>query len=127
MDKNCTEAIERAIKEGYIEGIHLKQNKGLTLRGFHKDFEMVVLNGSQIEKVDIDKWLDRVENMKEESPELWKAANRYEFNLLDSTRNTASVKIDLFKGRVHFSTDYTLLYKIGEEWKIVSKVYSIPE
>ncbi|WP_273225350.1 hypothetical protein [Geosporobacter ferrireducens] len=42
-------------KEGYIEGIHRKQDKNLALKGFHKEFEMIVLNNGQIEKVDIDK------------------------------------------------------------------------
>lgn len=81
MKNNFLVAIERAIKEGYIEGIHQRQNKNLVLRGFHKDFEMIVLKNSQIEKVDIDRWLERIEIMKKESPELWKSSTSYKYSL----------------------------------------------
>ncbi|HEX2946338.1 MAG TPA: nuclear transport factor 2 family protein [Clostridia bacterium] len=127
MNENYLNLIETAVKEGYIEGIHRKQDKNQALKGFHRDFEMIVLNKDQIEKVDIDKWLDRIESMKEKSPALWKSPTDYRFSLLDNTDNTAVVKIDVFKGKVHFSTDYMLLYKIEEEWKIVSKIFSVPE
>lgn len=127
MNDGYPELIESVVKEGYIEGIHRRQDKALALKGFHKDFKMLVLNDKQIEQVDIDKWLDRIELLKEKSPELWQASTDYKFKLLDNTCNTAVVKIDVFKGKVHFSTDYMLLYKIEEEWKIVSKIFSLPE
>lgn len=127
MNSNYSKVIEEVVKESYIEGIHQKQDKNLALRGFHKDFEMIVLKNNQIEKVDIDKWLDRIEIMKEKSPELWQTSTDYKFYLLDNTYNTAVVKIDVFKGEIHFSTDYMLLYRVEEEWKIVSKIFSVPK
>jgi len=127
MDDNYLKAIENVVKEGYIEGIHRKQDKNLALKGFHKDFEMIVFNNGQIEKVDLDKWLDRIEAMKKKLPELWQNSTDYTLCILDNTDNTAVVKIDVFKGKVHFSTDYMLLYRIEEEWKIVSKIFSIPK
>lgn len=127
MNGIYSRSIENTVVEGYIDGIHKKQDKNLALKGFHEDFEMIVLNNIQIEKVDIDKWLDRIKVMKEKSPELWQASTDYEFTLLDNTHNTAVVKVDVFKGKVHFATDYMLLYKIEEEWKIVSKIFSVPK
>jgi hypothetical protein len=127
MNINYSKVIESVVKEGYIEGIHQKQDRNLALRGFHKDFNMIVLKNNHIDKVDIDKWLGRIEIMKEESPELWQTPTNYKFYLLDNTDNTAVVKIDVFKGEVHFSTDYMLLYRIEEEWKIVSKIFSVPK
>ena len=94
--------IERAVKEGYIKGIHQKHDKNLALEGFHKDFEMIVLNGNQIEKIDIDKWFDRIEIMKEKSPGIWQAQTKCQFSLLDKTEYTAVVKTDVFKGEVLF-------------------------
>lgn len=124
---NVSTAIENLVRNSYIEGVHQQQNKDLVLKGFHKDFEMLVLNNNQVEKVGIDKWLERVRVMKKESPEFWQAATSYNFSLLDSTDVTASVKIDVFKGSTHFSTDYMLLYKIDGEWKAVSKIFTIPK
>lgn len=126
MNTNVSK-IEQAVKRGYIEGIHKYQDKEIVLEGFHEDFEMIVLSGGEIEKVNIDKWLDRVEGMKAQNPEMWQAETTCSFELLDSTRDTASVKIDVYKGNIHFSTDYMLLYNIGGEWKIVSKIYSVPK
>lgn len=127
MCETMPEYIEKAVKEGYIEGIHRRQDKSKALEGFHEDFTMLVLNGCRIEKVDIDKWLARIDKMKGENPGLWQAETSYRFHLLDCTHNAAAVKVDVYKGDVQFSTDYMLLYRTGDEWKIVSKIFSVPQ
>ena len=126
MVDNDQEAIMKVIEEAYINGIHGNQDLDKIKGGFHQDFAMLVLSNNNIAKVNVDEWLDRIAEMKENSPELWKSRTSYDFELIDITRNAAVAKLDVHKGTVHFSTDYMLLYKFEEGWKIVSKIFTVP-
>ncbi len=87
---------------------------------------MLVLSNNEIDKVNVDEWLKRVAEMKEKDTELWKSETSYGFRLVDVTRNAAVAKLDVYKGTTQFSTDYMLLYKFKEGWKIVSKIFTVP-
>jgi hypothetical protein len=119
------ENIKKVIEESYIDGIHKTQDEKLIGKGFHKDFNMLVLQKNNIEKVDIEGWLKRIEKMKLDNPELWKAKTTCKFILVDVTGNSAVAKLEVYKGEIHFSTDYMLLYKFEEGWEIVSKIYNV--
>lgn len=126
MEISNTEAIRHLIEKAYIQGIHVTQDRALVQSGFHKDFAMLVLQGNTLEKVTVDEWLARVEVMKTENPDLWEAETKHTVELIDVTRNSAVAKLEVYKGAIHFSTDYMLLYKFEEGWRIVSKIYAVP-
>nr|NIN66698.1 hypothetical protein [Anaerolineae bacterium]NIN96827.1 hypothetical protein [Anaerolineae bacterium] len=42
---------------------------------------------------------------------------------MDYCNTAAVIKIEVHKNGQYFSTDYMLLYRFSEGWKIVSKVY----
>jgi len=126
MVDNDKEAIEKVIVEAYINGIHRTQDESKIKSGFHQDFAMLVLNNNNIEKVNVSDWLDRIEKMKKDNPELWQSKTSYDFQLIDITKHAAMAKLNVYKGTTHFSTDYMLLYKFDEGWKIVSKIFTIP-
>ena len=46
-----------------------------------------------------------------------------DYELIDVTENAAIVKLQVYKDSKHFSTDYMLLYKYKDGWKIVSKIF----
>jgi len=119
-------AIKEVVEKAYIRGIHGSQDEETIRSGFHPDFAMLVLQDNTIDKVPIGKWLDRIETMKADNPELWSAKTTHHFVLIDVAGNAAVAKLDVHKGEVHFSTDYMLLYKFEEGWRIVSKVFSVP-
>jgi len=127
MQIETEEIIKKVIEEAYINGIHSTQDENRVKNGFHKDFNMLVLKGNNIDKVDVDEWLKRIEKMKVDNPELWNAKTTYKFVLINATGNSAVAKLDVFKGQTHFSTDYMLLYKFEEGWKIVSKIFNVPQ
>jgi hypothetical protein len=77
-------------------------------------------------KVGLDEWFVRIEELKQQNPELWAASAVSIFHIIDEAGNAAVVKLDVFRGETHFSTDYMLLYKFEAGWKIVSKVFSVP-
>lgn len=126
MVDNDKEVIKKLIEEAYINGIHGNQDLNEIKAGFHQDFAMLVLNNNKIDKVNVNEWLDRIVKMKKDNPDLWKSKTSYDFRLVDVTRNAAMAKLDVYKGAIHFSTDYMLLYKFQEGWRIVSKIFTIP-
>jgi len=127
MQMESEEAIKKVIDGAYINGIHGTQEKKLVKNGFHKDFNMLVLRDNNIDKVDVDEWLKIVEKMKLDNPDLWDSKTEYDFAFVDATGNSAVAKMNVYKGQIHFSTDYMLLYKFEEGWKIVSKIFNVPK
>ncbi len=121
------EAVEKVIVDAYIKGIHGNQDEKPIRNGFHEDFCMYVKAGETVQKVTIKEWLTRIEEMKKQNPELWKGKTTYTFKLIDITGNAACAKIEVYKGNTFFSTDYMLLYKFTDGWKVVSKIFQIPE
>ena len=126
MSNDDIESIKQVVENAYIRGIHGDQDEDEVNSGFHQDFAMLVLNGNALEKVTVNEWLDRVEVMKGENPDLWKAETRHTFELVDVAAAAAVAKLEVYKGATHFSTDYMLLYRFEQGWRIVSKIFSIP-
>ena len=120
------QAIKQVIETAYIQGIHGDQDEETVRSGFHQDFAMLVLRGDDVDKVDVAEWLRRVETMKAENPELWDAETTHRFELVDVAGYAAVAKLDVYKGTTHFSTDYMLLYRFGDGWRIVSKILAVP-
>jgi hypothetical protein len=120
------EAIKQVIERAYIQGIHGNQDEEAVKSGFHRDFAMLVLQDNALEKVMVDAWLARVELMKTENPDLWRAETRHTFELVDVAGYAAVAKLEVYKGTTHFSTDYMLLYRFEEGWRIVSKIFAVP-
>ena len=125
MGNAAKEAVRRVIEEAYIRGIHETQDEATVRRGFHPDFAMLVLQGDEMIKVGLDEWFERIQVLKAENPDLWRAETICEFLLIDVAADAAAVKLDVYKGETFFSTDYMLLYRFAEGWKIVSKVFTI--
>ena len=126
MGNTDKESIKQVIEKAYIQGIHGNQDEELVNSGFHEDFAMLVLRDNAIDKVTVDEWLARVEVMKRENPEMWAAETRFTYDLVDVSGFAAVAKLQVYKGEAHFSTDYMLLYRCEEGWRIVSKIFAIP-
>jgi hypothetical protein len=126
MDNTEKDAIKGVIERAYVEGIHRTQDEATVRGGFHPDFAMLVLQDSVMQRVSVDEWFQRIETLKADSPDLWSSETTHEFRLVDVAGYAAVAVLDVFKGEVHFSTDYLLLYKLDDGWKIVSKVFSVP-
>jgi hypothetical protein len=118
------QAIEQVVMEAYIRGIHGDQDEGRVRSGFHPDFAMLVPKDDDILKVSVGDWLERIEGSKASNPTLWSAETTCDFLIVDATRNAAVVKLDVFKDAKLVFTDYMLLYKFADGWKIVSKVFA---
>ena len=127
LENSEEKAIKQVIEKAYIQGIHGNQDENIVKSGFHQEFNMLVLQENTIEKFAVDEWLKRIEKMKAENPKLWEAETTYDFKLIDVTGYAAVAKLDVYRGEVHFSTDYMFLYKFEEGWRIVSKIFAVPD
>ena len=127
MNANEKKAVEQVVIDAYIRGIHGNQDVKTVRNGFHEDFAMLVPEESgNIRKVSVDAWLDFIENTaKVQNPGLWSSDATYRFDCVDITDHVASVKIQVYRGEKHFSTDYMLLYRFDDGWKIVSKIFKL--
>ena len=124
-NNNDREEIKSIIEKAYIEGIHTTQDESTIKSGFHKEFEMLVYKDNGMEKVTLEMWPKRIEQLKKDNPDLWNKKTRYDSMQINITGYAASVQFDVYKGDTFFSTDYMLLYKFQDGWKIVSKIFTI--
>lgn len=113
-------AVIAVITDAYINGVHAKPDPAAMRRGFHRDFRMLVLTDNTMNVVTLDEWAGRVEKAAA-NPQAARPAIRAEFPQVDITGAAASVRVDLFRDGVLTFTDYLLLYRFADGWKIVSK------
>lgn len=124
LENEDVDKIRGVIEMAYIEGIHTTQDREAVESGFHPDFNMLVLDGDELQKVTVDEWFDRIEGMKADNPDLWRGETEYEFHLIDVTGRAAVAKLEVHKSGMYFSTDYMLLYRFSDGWRIVSKIFT---
>jgi hypothetical protein len=122
---DTVDEIKQVLEKAYIEGIHITQDESTIRDGFHPDFKMLVLNDDEMMHVSVDDWLPRLDEMKQANPEMWGGETTYKWQLVDYHKYAAVIKMMVHKKGEYFSTDYMLLYKFSDGWKIVSKVFSI--
>ena len=115
--------IRQVIERAYIEGIHRDQDDEKVDAGFHSKFRMLVRQGAEIAKVDPGTFLAKVKERRVSDPAFFEGEFTYDFPLIDVEGEAAVARIELFRGEKHLFTDYQLLYKFDDGWKIVSKIY----
>lgn len=116
------ESIKQVITTSYIGGIQNRGSSEDIRKGFHPTFTMLRLIDNQIKPLPIEEWITNIEKSKANNePVPPKAEGK--FVNVDITGNAAVVKLDLFRAGQKTFTDYLVLYKFNEGWKIVSKTY----
>jgi hypothetical protein len=86
---------------------------------------MLFIREGKLEKLPIYNWIQSIEerNAKEPLPPDAKATTSAAYPLTDVTGSVATCKVELSReGKLVF-TDYLLLYKLDDGWKIVGKAF----
>ena len=126
-NKNVVEkekaAIQKVIENAYVKGIHINKDIDAIKKGFHPEFNMLILRDDKIIKFPINKWIESIKQRKEKEPEQPEVTITYKFPLIDVTGNAAVAKIEIYKDSKHIYSDYMSLYKFEDGWKIVNKIY----
>ena len=116
------QAIKAVIEDAYIQGVFIKKDPESMKKGFHPEFNMLILKDGQMTKVPFDQCINIVEESKKNSvPSKVEITHRFSF--IDVTGNSAVAKVEVYKGSTHVFTDYLSLYKFKEGWKIVAKIF----
>jgi opacity protein-like surface antigen len=115
------EAIKKVIQSGYVDGLQNFGDLEVTKKCFYPGF--FITNYNQINHTPIYNWIESVEKTKA-SGNIPARKITVEFEMIDITGYTAMAKIKLLEnGTKLLFTDYLLLYKFAEGWKIVQKTY----
>ena len=115
-------AVVQVITDAYINGVHAKPDAAAMRRGFHPDFRMLVLTDGKMNAVTLDEWAARVEKAAA-NPNAARPAIKAEFPQVEIAGAAASARVEVFRDGKHTFTDYLLLYRFADGWKIVSKTY----
>jgi hypothetical protein len=120
--KSDEELVKHVIHEAYIEGIQNNGSIESIRNGFHPTFAMLRLMENDIKPLPIGEWITAIEKRKSEGT-VSSARTEGKFITVDITGNAAIVKLELYREGKKTFTDYLVLYKFAEGWKIVSKTY----
>ena len=97
-------------------------------RGFHPDFEMLVLRDGKLVKVPLAKWIEGMEarNLKEPPPAASPDAPRAttaKFAAVEIAGSAATCKVEIWRGGKQIFTDFLALYRFEDGWRIVGKTF----
>jgi hypothetical protein len=121
------EEIRQVIDRAYVEGIHTTQDEDSIRAGFDDEFRIYVKGPAGVTPLDVSGWLDRVAGLKAAQPELWRQPTNVVYDAIDIAGDCASVKLTVYKGETYFATDFILLYRLDDGWRMVAKVFTLAE
>ena len=110
--------IEYVIRDSYVDALFRTREPEQMARGFHESFVMQRCSDEgKLSTGSYESWLEELDG------EASNVLVRADVRVLDITGVAASARVDVYKRRVHEYTDYFGLYRTGDGWRIVSKVY----
>lgn len=118
------EAIKQVIQSGYVDGLLNYGDTEPTRKSFHPDFYISGLKDNALTRYPLKEWIPRVEKARADgkTPDM---KFYVKFPIIEITEKAAMVQMDIFDkaSDKQIFTDYLLLYKFDEGWKIVQKIY----
>lgn len=120
---NDNDQIKEVVNKAYIEGIHNGGDLNETRKGFHPGFDLLMLQNNQLNKLPIYNWIESSERARKENLNAQRPKTTVNYVNIDITGTAAVAKIELLREGKLIFTDYLMLYKFEEGWKIVGKTY----
>lgn len=117
------EAVKQIIQTAYIDGIQNGGSIDEIRKGFHPTFTMLRNMENTIKPLTIEEWITNIEKAKKENKTPAPAKAEGKFLSIDVTGTAAVVKLELYRGGKKTFTDYLVLSKFTEGWKIISKSF----
>lgn len=117
------EAVKQVVQSAYIDGIQNRGSVDDIRKGFHPSFTMLRLMDNQIKPLAIEEWITNIEKAKKDNPNPPTSKTEGKFINVDVTGTNAVVKLELYRENKKVFTDYLVLYKFTEGWRIVSKSF----
>jgi hypothetical protein len=117
------EAIQKVIKDAYIDGLCNTGNIEKIKKGFHPGFNLLGVRGNVLNPLPIYNWIEYIKMDKEKGKFPKKDPVSVKFLFVDVTGNAAVAKIAYIQKEKQIYTDYLSLYKFKEGWRLVNKIY----
>ncbi len=122
-DSKEVAAIQAAVFKSYIHPVYYDSSLEDLKDGIHEEFNMYVLHNNKFSKRSRDQWVEKLRNVRNSNRS--SSNYTYKFDQVDFEGQTAFVKlIMLEKGEKKF-IDYLCLYKFNQDWKVMTKLFSI--
>ncbi len=119
-----TDAIKQVVTSAYVEGIQNNGSIEAIRKGFHPSFNMLRFTENEIKPYPIEEWIAAIEKRNTDAkPDAKIVLTEAIFLSVDVTGTAAIVKLELAREGKKTFTDYIVLYKFTEGWRIVSKSY----
>jgi hypothetical protein len=116
------QAVQQVVQTAYIDGIQNRGSAEEIRKGFHPSFTMLRLMENQIKPLPIEEWITNLEKANKENTTA-PVKTEGKFINVDVTGNAAVVKLELYRENKKVFTDYLVLSKFAEGWRIVSKTF----
>jgi hypothetical protein len=118
-----TERVRRVLEDVYVRDMYVKGSREALSREFDSAFHMLVpeLDGRSNETIALH-W-DGLAELQSNHPKAILPKTRFEFPLIDVAGNAAIARVDVFHEDTCVYSDYVSLYRVGGEWRLVSKVF----
>ena len=113
----------KVVEEAYLDGVFNIGDTDAMKKGFHKDFSLKGIHDGNISELTINKWIEIVDNKIKNGKYPPSEKYIFEFPIIELTQYTAMVCINVLQGSKQIYTDYLLLLKLSDGWKITDKVY----
>lgn len=115
--------IRRVLEDVYVRDMYMKGSRNALSQEFDTAFHMLVpeLDGRSGEPIALH-W-DGLTELQENHPKAILAEVRFEFPFIDVVGDAAVGRVDVYQENVPVYSDYVSLYRIGGQWKLVSKVF----
>lgn len=119
--------VRKVIADAYVDGIHNFRDPVAIRKGFHPDFEMLVLREGKLEKLPLEEWIAKIEAGNRETPppsrDSGLRSTEASFPVVEVTGKAAICKVELSRDGNKIFTDYLSLYRFDGGWKIVGKIF----
>jgi hypothetical protein len=121
------EDVIQVVTDAYVDGIHNFSDPVAIRKGFHPEFEMLMLREGKLEKLPLATWIERIEAASQKTPpptrESGKRSTEARFPTVDVAGTAAFCKVEILREGKQVFTDYLALYKFADGWKIVGKSF----
>jgi hypothetical protein len=116
-------AIKKVIEDAYMNGVVNIGDVDAVKQGFHEDFSLKGIEKGKLFVLPIADWIEGIKKRKAAGEYPAKVKTHFEYPLIDITGTAAMVKVKFKQGEKLVYTDYLLLLKFEDGWRLTDKVY----
>ena len=116
-------AVIKVIEDAYMNGVCNIGDVEAVKKGFHEDFSLKGIEKGELFVLPVADWIEGIKKHKAAGEYPVKVKTHFEYPLIDITGTAAMVKVKFIQAGKHVYTDYLLLLKFEDGWRLTDKIY----